>query len=120
MAANTTEDKTLDAMSESHATSSPPGSPVPEEKPDTTKKDDETPLEKTTSQIENYPHGLRLAGILLSVFLSVFLVALDRTIIATALPKITDKFNSFGDVGWVCISMSSSHIWSQASTTNSY
>ncbi|KAI5458958.1 major facilitator superfamily-domain-containing protein [Mariannaea sp. PMI_226] len=29
-----------------------------------------------------------------------FLVALDRTIIATAIPKITDEFNSLTDVGW--------------------
>lgn len=118
MATNTTEDKTLDAMSESHATSSPPGSPVPQEKPDTTNTDDATALEKTTSQIENYPHGLKLAGILLSVYLSVFLVALDRTIIATALPKITDKFNSFGDVGWVCISPSSFYHMDQIQLCN--
>ena len=60
-----------------------------------------TALEKTTSKIENYPTGLKLTLILLSIYLSVFLVALDRTIIATALPQITDKFQSFGDVGWV-------------------
>ncbi|CAG8893347.1 unnamed protein product [Penicillium egyptiacum] len=29
-----------------------------------------------------------------------FLVALDRTIISTAIPKITDEFNLFDDVGW--------------------
>ena len=33
-------------------------------------------------------------------FLSLFLVALDRTIIATAIPRITDEFNSLGDIGW--------------------
>ena len=50
-----------------------------------------------------YPHGLKLILVLLSIYLSVFLVALDRTIIATALPQITDHFNSFDDVGWVCL-----------------
>ncbi|EXJ73953.1 uncharacterized protein A1O5_02247 [Cladophialophora psammophila CBS 110553] len=65
-----------------------------------TKDADENPLEQTTSRIENYPTGIKLSLILLSIYLSVFLVALDRTIIATALPKITDKFQSFGDVGW--------------------
>ncbi|OQV06046.1 hypothetical protein CLAIMM_10684 isoform 2 [Cladophialophora immunda] len=47
-----------------------------------------------------YPGGLKLALITLALCLSVFLVALDNTIIATAIPKITDHFNSLGDVGW--------------------
>ena len=58
-------------------------------------------LAQATSNVENYPTGAKLALTLLSVYLSVFLVALDRTIIATALPEITNKFHSFGDVGWV-------------------
>ena len=33
-------------------------------------------------------------------YLSLFLVALDRTIITTAIPRITDEFNSLGDIGW--------------------
>ena len=47
-----------------------------------------------------YPQGLKLALIILALCLSVFLVALDNTIIATAIPKITDHFKSLGDVGW--------------------
>ncbi|KAJ7764904.1 major facilitator superfamily domain-containing protein [Mycena metata] len=47
-----------------------------------------------------YPEGLKLFLITLALCLSVFLVALDSTIIATAIPKITDQFNSFDDVGW--------------------
>ena len=47
-----------------------------------------------------YPGGLKLVIITLALCLSVFLVALDNTIIATAIPKITDHFNSLGDVGW--------------------
>ncbi|CAK5276200.1 unnamed protein product [Mycena citricolor] len=47
-----------------------------------------------------YPQGVRLALITLALCLSVFLVALDNTIIATAIPKITDQFNSLADVGW--------------------
>ncbi|KAJ5949387.1 hypothetical protein N7454_000971 [Penicillium verhagenii] len=31
---------------------------------------------------------------------TLFLVALDRTIIATAIPRITDEFHSLGDIGW--------------------
>ena len=47
-----------------------------------------------------YPTGLKLTLIVIALCLSVFLVALDNTIIATAIPKITDRFNSLGDVGW--------------------
>lgn len=47
-----------------------------------------------------YPQGLKLAVILAALCLSVFLVALDQTIIATAIPKITDHFNSIKDIGW--------------------
>jgi MFS family permease len=38
--------------------------------------------------------------IMLSNFVAMFLVALDRTIIATAIPRITDEFGSLGDIGW--------------------
>jgi len=47
-----------------------------------------------------YPTGAKLALITLALCLSVFLMALDNSIIATAIPKITDQFNSLGDVGW--------------------
>jgi hypothetical protein len=47
-----------------------------------------------------YPTGLKLNLISLALCLSVFLIALDNTIIATAIPKITDQFNSLPDVGW--------------------
>jgi len=65
-------------------------------------------LERVTSHAEDYPHGLKLTSVLLSIYLSVFLIALDRTIIATALPRITDEFNSFGDIGWVRLVLPSS------------
>ncbi|EPS36331.1 hypothetical protein H072_10162 [Dactylellina haptotyla CBS 200.50] len=38
--------------------------------------------------------------VFVSVFLSMFLVALDRTIISTAIPQITDEFHSLTEVGW--------------------
>lgn len=38
--------------------------------------------------------------IVASVYLSFFLVALDRMIIATAIPAITNRFNSIEDIGW--------------------
>jgi hypothetical protein len=47
-----------------------------------------------------YPHGVKLWSILSALCLAVFLVALDQTIISTAIPKITDHFNSIKDIGW--------------------
>lgn len=46
------------------------------------------------------PKSLKFWVTLLCNFLALFLVALDRTIIATAIPRITDEFHSLGDVGW--------------------
>ncbi|CZR60192.1 related to aflatoxin efflux pump AFLT [Phialocephala subalpina] len=49
----------------------------------------------------NYqPKSFKFWTILLGLYLAVFIVALDRTIIATAIPAITDEFHSLQDVGW--------------------
>ncbi|KAK0712952.1 major facilitator superfamily-domain-containing protein [Lasiosphaeria miniovina] len=58
---------------------------------------------KTTPTREDgteYPSGMKFTLIFLALCLSVFLVALDNSIIATAIPKITDQFQSLPDVGW--------------------
>ena len=75
---------------------------------------------KPVEELEpEYPTGMKLATIMLSLIVSMFLVALasepysppsdqlaeqsplqDRLIIATAIPKITDEFHSLNDVGW--------------------
>jgi len=55
--------------------------------------------ETRESQIE-YPQGPKLLVIILCLYMSMFLIALDRTIIATAIPRITDTFNSIDDIGW--------------------
>ncbi|KAK0742338.1 major facilitator superfamily domain-containing protein [Apiosordaria backusii] len=47
-----------------------------------------------------YPTGLKLYLIISSLCLSVFLVALDQTIIAPALGAITTEFSSVRDIGW--------------------
>lgn len=46
------------------------------------------------------PRTLKFWLTLLSNFMAMFLVALDRTILATAIPTITDEFHSLGDIGW--------------------
>ena len=48
----------------------------------------------------DYPRGLKLAFIVVALVLSIFLVSLDMTIVATAIPRITDEFHSLNDVGW--------------------
>ncbi|MCJ1377426.1 hypothetical protein MMC17_000521, partial [Xylographa soralifera] len=47
-----------------------------------------------------YPTGVKLGIISVALCLSVFLVALDNTIIATAIPRITDQFHALDDIGW--------------------
>lgn len=55
---------------------------------------------QTREDGQEYPGGLKLGLISLALCLSVFLMALDNSIIATAIPKITDEFHSLQDVGW--------------------
>ncbi|OQO07556.1 hypothetical protein B0A48_07253 [Cryoendolithus antarcticus] len=47
-----------------------------------------------------YPKKMQLFLITVALCLSVFCFALDNTIIATAIPKITDEFHAINDVGW--------------------
>ena len=47
-----------------------------------------------------YPGGVKLTLITIALCLAVFLMALDNSIIATAIPKITDQFHSLDAVGW--------------------
>lgn len=50
---------------------------------------------------QNYqPRTARFWLITLSALGSMLLVALDRTIVSTAIPRITDNFRSLGDIGW--------------------
>jgi hypothetical protein len=47
-----------------------------------------------------YVTGLPLHLLTMGLTLSTFVIALDNTIIATAIPRITTVFNSLDDVGW--------------------
>lgn len=55
---------------------------------------------RTREDGSEYPSGLKLILITVALCLAVFLMALDNSIIATAIPKITDQFQSLSDVGW--------------------
>ncbi|KAF2708598.1 MFS general substrate transporter, partial [Pleomassaria siparia CBS 279.74] len=47
-----------------------------------------------------YPSIITRCIVVTSLMLSTFLIALDMSIIGTAIPKTTTEFNSMGDVGW--------------------
>ncbi|KAF7198020.1 MFS-type efflux pump MFS1 [Pseudocercospora fuligena] len=47
-----------------------------------------------------YPTGLRLVFIVVALFASMFLVAISQTVLAAAIPTITDVFDSYNDIGW--------------------
>ncbi|KAN0067848.1 Major facilitator superfamily domain containing protein [Elaphomyces granulatus] len=49
---------------------------------------------------DEYPSSWKLALVTIALCLSVFCFALDNTIIATAIPRITDQFKALDDVGW--------------------
>ncbi|KAF2971904.1 hypothetical protein GQX73_g1746 [Xylaria multiplex] len=51
-------------------------------------------------KVGEYPKGVRLALIVTALALSIFLSALDITIVATAIPKITDEFHGLDKASW--------------------
>lgn len=59
-----------------------------------------TPGREITAPAPQYPRGVRLFLITLGLVLSIFLSALDSTIIATAIPSITTEFGGIGDIAW--------------------
>uniref|UniRef100_A0A8H7KDL4 Major facilitator superfamily (MFS) profile domain-containing protein n=1 Tax=Bionectria ochroleuca TaxID=29856 RepID=A0A8H7KDL4_BIOOC len=70
--------------------------------PSLTKEDlaDVGNTEVAANPVDEYPTGSRLATIVVSLMLAMFLVALDNTILGTAIPKITDEFHDLNKVSW--------------------
>ncbi|KAI9749545.1 MAG: MFS sugar transporter [Chaenotheca gracillima] len=80
------------SLSEKREVSTPPMAPEAEktiEEPEQVEEEDLV-----------YPPKVQVTFITLALCLSVFLIALDQTIIATAIPRITDQFKALNDVGW--------------------
>lgn len=67
--------------------------------PSVSQKEDSIELKRPMDEVVPLTK-LKLGFIILALCLAVFLVALDQTIIATAVPKITDEFKAMDDVGW--------------------
>jgi EmrB/QacA subfamily drug resistance transporter len=57
------------------------------------------PQNEEDPEIE-YPTAIKLTLISIALCLAVFCIALDNTIIATAIPKITDHFKAIDDIAW--------------------
>lgn len=72
------------------------GAPTPED----LEKGDKDMAPLTRVATADYPKSFQLALIVVALILSIFLVSLDMTIVATAIPKITDEFHSLDQVGW--------------------
>ncbi|KAJ5674172.1 major facilitator superfamily domain-containing protein [Penicillium macrosclerotiorum] len=67
--------------------------------------DVESPPEKDVKAVTEttepeYPPLTRAIVVIFALYLAVFLVALDQTIISVAIPKITDQFKSISDIAW--------------------
>lgn len=70
-------------------------------KPEETSAENTQGMETLTRiATSDYPHAFKLSFIVVALMLSMFLVSLDMTIVATAIPRITDEFHSLKQVGW--------------------
>ncbi|KAF2762014.1 putative major facilitator superfamily transporter [Pseudovirgaria hyperparasitica] len=68
-----------------------------------TKAEEDTSPEHHESEVENtanHLHGIPLVILTIGLCLATLTVALDNSIIATAIPRITSDFDSFDDAGW--------------------
>lgn len=64
-------------------------------------REDEKAIQSDAEEDETiYPSALPLTLTVIGICLSVFLISLDRNIITTAIPRITEQFHSYEDIGW--------------------
>ena len=91
--AASTEDSSADTLTKTKTATS-------ERKNGLELKKTKTIAETIASIGDQFPHSFKLVSIVIALALSIFLVSLDMTIVATAIPEITSEFNSLPDVGW--------------------
>ncbi|KAF5639446.1 major facilitator (MFS1) transporter [Fusarium tjaetaba] len=105
----TNKSTTMDVDEEKQATESRPPSIVTSstangiETPEILDEDANPDEEKAVIEAEKpveYPKGLEMFFIMLALVLSITLCSLDQTIVATAVPKITDQFGRLQDISW--------------------
>ncbi|ELQ33364.1 major facilitator superfamily transporter [Pyricularia oryzae Y34] len=59
--------------------------------------------EKDGDDESQYPSGLPFALTMVALFAAAFIVVVGQMVIATAVPTISDTFQSFGDVAWYSV-----------------
>ncbi|KAF5599101.1 major facilitator (MFS1) transporter [Fusarium pseudocircinatum] len=99
----------MDVDEEKHATesrqpsivtsSTANGIETPEIRDEDGKRGEENAVIEAEKPLE-YPRGLEMFFIMLALVLSITLCSLDQTIVATAVPKITDQFGRLQDISW--------------------
>jgi MFS family permease len=57
-------------------------------------------IEPSGQDETEYPTGVKFAAVMIAMGLSLILVGLDNTILATAIPSITNHFKTITDIGW--------------------
>ncbi|KAF5722924.1 major facilitator (MFS1) transporter [Fusarium mundagurra] len=75
------------------------GTETPEIRDKDANRDEEKAVMEAEKPVE-YPKGLEMFFIMLALVLSITLCSLDQTIVATAVPKITDQFGRLQDISW--------------------
>ncbi|KAF5976071.1 major facilitator (MFS1) transporter [Fusarium coicis] len=75
------------------------GIETPEIRDEDANRDEEKAVIEVKKPVE-YPKGLEMFFIMLALVLSITLCSLDQTIVATAVPKITDQFGRLQDISW--------------------
>ncbi|KAI7172244.1 hypothetical protein D0869_04355 [Hortaea werneckii] len=63
-------------------------------------KDERSPASTGPTPPNEYPPTREVVVVVIAILLALFLNALDRTIVATAIPAITNEFDSLQDIGW--------------------
>ncbi|KAI6838779.1 MFS general substrate transporter [Hortaea werneckii] len=63
-------------------------------------KDERFPAPAGPTSPDEYPPTREVVVVVIAILLALFLNALDRTIVATAIPAITNEFDSLQDIGW--------------------
>ncbi|KGO58338.1 Major facilitator superfamily domain, general substrate transporter [Penicillium expansum] len=61
---------------------------------------EEKAVDEAPKPVMEYPKGMEAFFIMVALVLSITLSSLDQTIVATAIPKITDQFHSLDDISW--------------------
>lgn len=61
---------------------------------------EKTPVEEEDDGEQHHMSGAKLHVLIFGLGIAMFLMALDMSILSTAIPIITEKFNSTEDIGW--------------------